>query len=449
MSHLLIAALYLGLLLTICPAFYLTHACCTSDGNMTGIDKADNVLFGKVTYIYLMDRSQSSKDIDVSACGNRNRDPKNGRVLDCEIAAVEIAQETILEKGNVDLVGLVTFDSGGMNWLNSGINLVQPWAKKKPISCDSYVVEVARTITASGNTNFEEGIKEACKVARSPQNTNPKTVIIMVSDGKPNMGNSVLDTARKNCNNATIQSFAVTPAADCLAVDSQLAVGANPDNLFDILAATGDTCRQVPDVTDLPELFRQLERSTWDGIQLFVNNVFHEEATNTIKYPVEVPFEGPKATTYTGGVDLGPGEYNLCMTASSSTSGNAKYIKHCKNAIILTVIGEPLHQVKSSEKGELEASFSVTLGTAPDQNLGNNVIGNQNVVIKICDGAIVSEQKTDPNGKVTYTYRNDRVDRTTTEDCFESFFFNDKGNTACAKTSIEWQVCYMILSHDR
>lgn len=99
MSHLLIAALYLGLLLTICSAFYLTHACCTSDGNMTGIGEADNVLFSKVTYIYLMDRSQSSKDIDVSACGDRNRDRKIGRVLDCEIAAVEIAQETILEKG--------------------------------------------------------------------------------------------------------------------------------------------------------------------------------------------------------------------------------------------------------------------------------------------------------------------------------------------------------------
>ena len=128
----------------------------------TGVGEPSNELFGQVTYIYLIDRSQSTYDIDVSACGDRNRDTGSGKVLDCEIAAVEVAHETVLESGNVDLVGLVTFDNGAKNWLGSSTNLVEPWAKKKASSRDSYVVEVARTITAYGNTNFEAGVKEAC-----------------------------------------------------------------------------------------------------------------------------------------------------------------------------------------------------------------------------------------------------------------------------------------------
>jgi hypothetical protein len=61
----------------------------------------------------------------------------------------------------------------------------------------------------------------------------------------------------------------------------------------------------VPDVTKLPDLLVTLEKTTWDGVRVLINDV--EQLGATITYTDNPGFEGPKNTTYQGTVSVGPG----------------------------------------------------------------------------------------------------------------------------------------------
>jgi hypothetical protein len=161
-----------------------------------------NELFHRVTYIYVIDASMSTRTFMAAAdCGDGNSDRGVKSVIDCEILAIQSANEAANAGGNVDLVGLISFN----NTVKVLQPLIEPWARVSPDRRDPAVIDQLRTVTPKEATNYQAGVEEACKMAREPANDNDLTVVIFVSDGAPNLGTSTKDTIMNNCGKAVFK----------------------------------------------------------------------------------------------------------------------------------------------------------------------------------------------------------------------------------------------------
>lgn len=390
-------------------------------------------MYGEVTYIFLIDVSGSTIKL-TGNCGDRGRDSMEGKVLDCEVSALEDIQTELLKSGNVDLLGLAWFGTVGGR-IDA---MMMPWDQTTGRR-DSVFIEFARKMVAGGLTNYEAGVEQACEIARNPANTNSHTVVVMVSDGKPNRGQSVKNLVQNNCGGATFQTFAITNMADCYAIDKgSLGPTDNPDMLYNISEYTGGTCSQVPNVNDLPHLLVTLEKTTWDGVRVLLNDTEVFEAK--IKYADMPGFEGPKDTTYDGTVAVGPGEWDLCVEALASTSGVTERKKECTKVNVLTIDTDTPELTRRSILNEYTASFNVNLISLGPKGGCNTDVTGRNIVVKFCNGTLVTELVTDANGSVKYEYTHNDPDRTTRIDCFMSCFTDPHGNEACSETIVEWQV---------
>jgi trimeric autotransporter adhesin len=401
--------------------------------SLLGIGEPESV-YGKVTYIFLIDTSASTIKYQ-GQCGKRGFTWEHNKVLDCEIAAVEEIQKAVLQSGNVDLEGLAWFGTTG----GKIDQLFAPW-DQTPGKRDSLLVENARRLIAEGVTNYEEGVKQACELARSPMNDNPNTVVIMVSDGKPNRGQSVKDLIQNNCANAIFQNFAVTELADCNAIDTDgLGPGDAPDTLYQIGRYSGGSCTKVPDVTQLPFLLMSLEKTTWDGVKVFVNGI--EDFQAGINYKDSPGFQGPKETTYDATLNLGPGEWNVCLEATSSTSGIPERIESCTKINVVS-LASTAPNFSVSPTGESTASFDVNVVYLGPKTGCNPDLSGKKVTVKTCDGTktLVTDTITDASGKVTVAYSYDDISHITTPDCLKSCITDAFQNVACTETIIEWEV---------
>lgn len=392
-------------------------------------------VYGDVTYIFLIDTSGSTIKLE-GECGNLSVDDQLDKVLDCEIWAIEEIQKAVLKSGNVDLEGLAWFGTNGFKI----DQLVSPWSQTAGRR-DSIFVEFARQLVAGGLTNFEAGVTKACELVNLPANDNPKTVVIMVSDGKPNRGKSVKDLVQNNCGGAVFQTFAITTSADCYGIDTAgLEAGDAPDTLYQIAEYTGGTCTVVPDVTKLPDLLVTLEKTTWDGVRVLINDV--EQLGATITYTDNPGFEGPKNTTYQGTVSVGPGEWDLCLEAMASTSGVTERSRECQKINVLTIQSDTPTLIRSSLLQEHDASFNINVVSLGPKGGCDTDLSGIPVTIKSCiDNSTVTTLTTGPTGSVNYQYSNTATDRTTKIDCFYSCFKDSSNNEACTKTVVEWQVC--------
>ena len=392
--------------------------------------------YGDVTYIFLVDTSGSTIKLE-GECGGRNLDDNYNKVLDCEVLAIEEIQKAILLSGNVDLQGLAWFGSFGYKI----DDLVTPWDQTAGRR-DSIFVEYARTLVAGGLTNYQAGVEKACELVLSPENDNPKTVVIMISDGKPNRGQSVKDLVQNRCGGAVFQTFAITSTADCHAIDTEsLDPGDDPDTLYEISEFTGGSCAQVPDVTQLPGLLVTLEKTTWDGVRVLVNGL--EDLGAIIMYTDQPGFEGPKDTTYTGSILLGPGEYDLCLEAMSSTSGIPERLTQCSKVNVITIRADAPVLIDST------ASFNINVVSLGPKGGCDTYVGGITVTVKKCDGnSTVSTLTTGLDGSVRYDYTNNEPDRASKVDCFYSCIIDENSNEACVKTDVQWHVSSQLtLSH--
>ena len=388
--------------------------------------------FAQTTYIYVVDRSGSTNDIKVGACGDSNGDGTQYDILDCEVLAIEEVNKAAVAGGNVDLVALVGFSSRA--WVAQ--NLVEPWAKRRGESRDPLVVEAARKFSPSGVTNFQSGIDKACELARSSSNTNPYTTIVMVSDGKPNRGNSVRDKLQNNCKNATVQTYAVTSLASCNETDEAgTPAGNDPDTLEEIAMFTGGSCKFVDDVTTLPEFLVQREETTLDELIVTINGLVQTGVTFD---PMAPPFRGPQNITYEGSVDLGPGNWELCFESVSSSTGTETTDKKCRNIVILQVDGTPPTRVVDPLT-EVDATATFTLNAAGPLP-GCDYANDQPIIVEVVSGPNTGSPvtvRTDPDGNVTYTVPSPGEDGT---DTIKACFRDALGNDACDTVTISWVV---------
>ena len=397
----------------------------------TGVGSTES-LYGDVTYIFLMDTSGSTNKLKAE-CGQRNADETYNKVLDCEVWAIEEIQKAILQNGNVDLEGLAWFGDVG----SKKDYLVTPWNQTTGRR-DSIFVEFARTLQANGLTNYEAGVEQACDLVNLPTNDNPSTVVIMVSDGKPNRGKSVKDLLQNRCKGAVFHTFAVTDLADCYGIDTaELGLTDDPDTLYEIAEYTGGTCSKVVDATTLPGLLAALEKTTWEGVRVLLNGNEPLKPFNgteilaaTVVYANNPGFEGPKNTTYQGSVPVGPGEWDLCVEAMSSTSGVVKRIQNCTKINVLTIqANTPLYSGGS-------ASIMVNVVSLGPNGGCDTPLQDTPVTVKDCkSNTTVVTLTPGTDGKVNFeTYHAAGID------CFYFCITDASTNSACTMTDLEWPV---------
>eukprot|EP00545_Synedropsis_sp_CCMP1620_P013223 CAMPEP_0119003846 /NCGR_PEP_ID=MMETSP1176-20130426/796_1 /TAXON_ID=265551 /ORGANISM="Synedropsis recta cf, Strain CCMP1620" /LENGTH=1092 /DNA_ID=CAMNT_0006955483 /DNA_START=39 /DNA_END=3317 /DNA_ORIENTATION=+ len=384
-------------------------------------------LFHKVTYIYVVDASQSTLTfIPVADCGDGNSDRGVKHVIDCEILAIQRANEAANAGGNVDLVGLIQFN----NVAELLQPLTQPWARLSSDRRDPAIIDQLRTIAPREATNYQAGVEEACEMARDPLNDNYQTVVIFVSDGAPNLGTTTKDTIMNNCGNAIFQTYAVTEAADCDMIDTfNLRPGVDsPDTLSEIAAFSGGKCTKVPDVSKLPDLLVQLEKTTWDGVTVKVNGVAAQNAT--INYSTEPSIEAPASVTYSGSVPLGPGVHTVCLETTSSTSGILDVAETCKTVVVEAIEAVPTSQLVN--EGE-DARFTVSFG---GREPGCDTFGDKIITVETCDGSTqITETLTGDDGSVIVTVL---AVPGVKEACYKVCHAAGFGSKSCTITTVEY-----------
>jgi hypothetical protein len=114
--------------------------------------------------------------------------------------------------------------------------------------------------------------------------------------------------------------------------------------------------------------------------------------------------------------------------------------KECTKVNVLTIDTDTPELTRRSILHEYTASFNVNLISLGPKDGCNTDVTGRKVVVKFCNGTLVTELVTDANGSVRYEYTHDDPDRTTRIDCFMSCFTDPRGNEACSETIIEWQV---------
>ena len=391
-----------------------------------------STLFQKVTYIYVIDVSASTKNSAGSTnwCGDANGDSSINQIIDCEILALAKANDAARSGGNVDLVGLVQFNNASI--VLQG--LMAPWERVSNVRRDAAIIDKARSINPTEATNYQAAVEVTCAMARSAANTNDYTVVIFVSDGAPNLGTSAKSTIQTNCGKNTIfQTYAVTSLADCNAIDTvNLGIGADPDTLNEIATFSGGTCTKVPDVSVLPDLLADIEKTIWNGVAVTANSVIQNA---TVGYNRTVPYSatrvaGSNGVTYSGSVPLAAGEYNLCTEATSTTSGVVSTKSSCKSVVILTLEAIPSNQTKVVNE---QASFSIRF---VGNKTGCTSPQGKQIEIKDCTGKSISTLTTDAIGEVKFMFTN----TTPTVSCFKACFLDQFGNDSCTTATVTFQV---------
>lgn len=147
-------------------------------------------------------------------CGDGNSDLTARTPIDCEILAIQTANEAANAGGNVDLVGLIQFN----NEAKVLQDLIEPWTKQNPAHRDPAVIHQARTMVPKEATNFQAGVDLACEMASNPANNNDMTIVIFLSDGAPNLGTTTKDTIMNKCGGAVFQVSDNVPVQAVLSV---------------------------------------------------------------------------------------------------------------------------------------------------------------------------------------------------------------------------------------
>lgn len=160
----------------------------------------NNGLFHKVSYIYVVEATQTTIKIPTDAtCGDANGDTLLNTALDCQILAMEIASKVINTVGNVDQVSLIQAGFGEPE-VDYRLRLDTPWVHGLPQYRDQFLLHKIRTAGTRSMTTYWGGAKLACDAARSSQKEHK--VVIFLSNTAPYHGYSSKDTIMNNCDGA-------------------------------------------------------------------------------------------------------------------------------------------------------------------------------------------------------------------------------------------------------
>lgn len=301
----------------------------------TGVAVIDTAL------TYVLDVSGSTAAVVAAGCGgDQNGDGNPASVLDCEIAAARaLHAKAALPNTVVGSVGAAVFGSNGAT------------VDVSPAPGEQLTV----TPNADANTNGVTDISEALGsilVGKATQFTErnvptgtfflsgltagigsataapePNKIMIFFSDGISTAADlrPTLQTAVDA--GITIHTFAVSDSAAC-------DFGGNDNSLRLIAEATGGTCTEVPDVSQLPDVVPGVIASKLTHLTLKVDNGADLPITSITP---GLPQDGPASVTYTADTPaLTPGSHELCVTAHGSDGGGTGTVTECTTVTVNT-----------------------------------------------------------------------------------------------------------------
>jgi trimeric autotransporter adhesin len=257
---------------------------------------ATGVAIQDTTVVFVIDRSGSmGLDAGVDCDGVAGNETR----LECVQAAVVAANAAAAAAGSaVDLVGIVSFDTTA-----SQLYFGAPGAAVDPI---------VNGLTPGGNTCYSCGLDQATLMLNSGANTNPKNVIIFLSDGFNNVG-------------ADLKTYAPAPPFPAGTVVDAIAMGtgvscANEDpiallgsmNNVAALGAAGSSCAETTNFADVADLIAEAIGSTLTNVTLSIDG---GPDVGPAIVPA-LPLPGPAAVAFSfNAVGLAAGSHTLTATA--------------------------------------------------------------------------------------------------------------------------------------
>lgn len=257
---------------------------------------ATGVAIQDTTVVFVIDRSgsmglDSGVDCD-GVAGNETR-------LQCVQAAVIAANNAAAAAGSaVDLVGIVAFDSTA-----SQLYFGAPGAAVDPI---------VNGITAGGNTCYSCGLDQATAMLNAGANTNPKNLIIFLSDGFNNVGADLKTYAPPAPGfpaGSVVKGIAMGTGVSCANEDPIALLGSM--NNVAALGAAGSSCAETTDFSDVADLIAQAIGSTLTNVTLSVDG-------NPVAPAIvpALPLPGPAAATFSyTALGLAAGPHTATATA--------------------------------------------------------------------------------------------------------------------------------------
>lgn len=285
----------------------------------------------QTTLAYVVDVSGST--LSSGGCGgDLNNDGYVNTVLDCQIAALLAVNEMAIATGTVAEVGASVFGSQAATADVMPGGTDSDWLTAADADLDGDLVadmeQVLRSLEAGyigeftahevgSATAYGAGL-DAIKAPLLASNQ-PHKLVVMVSDGKNNTGPHVDLVLPTLPIGTVVHTFAVGVHSAC---DVDLSLG----SLQDIADATGGSCTEVPDVAELPNLIPAVIGAKLIGLTLTANGA--PVTIDTIT-PV-LPQIGPHVVNYSTTLpDLGPGEHELCATATGTDALGEGEVSEC------------------------------------------------------------------------------------------------------------------------
>lgn len=312
----------------------------TVTGNAT-IGTAKPIVSTSLTYV--LDVSGST--VSGGGCGDDvNGDGIDNTVLDCEVAAaVALNGKTLVAPvaGTIDSVGVAAFGSSaapGDVGPASGDQLVTGPGTDADNNGKRDVDEVLDSAyvagglheftdkSVGGTTNFAAGITAATTVATAPPDPSGRTlrrIVVFLSDGFNN-GGSIDGPLAAVPDDVDFFTFAVGSGSAC--------GDAGGDTLRHIADATGGTCTDVKDVSQLPSILPTVIGSQLTGLTLRVDG---DTVANPFSTTPSLPQNGPASVAYRVDTDsLTSGAHTICVTAHGTDGGGAGSVTDCHDVVV-------------------------------------------------------------------------------------------------------------------
>ena len=188
--------------------------------------------------------------------------------------------------------------------------------------------DVVSGLTASGGTNYCGGLQAAATILQDSTNTN--NIVIFISDGLNNQGNSV--------NTCSIGSLVPTSVIKAFAIGTGVTCSnASPRGDLDDVAArgaAGSSCAQVTDISDLADEITESIGSSLTDVDIDVDNSGAVPANSVIPL---LPQNGPVSVAYAHlAASLGAGLHDICAIASGTDAGGSGSVDECVTILVNT-----------------------------------------------------------------------------------------------------------------
>lgn len=348
------------------------------------------------SWIYVVDVSGST----ALACdGGRT-------VLTCEKQAVKGLNDLVVTDGSALESAVAVFATGSATADMQAAGGDQPFTTPSGTDVDTVVDSIhdggigqftARTTSSSGSTNFAAGLQAAASLVGSASGS--RVNVVFLSDGQSNAGTiGQFDAALAAVSGgATIYPFAVGGGSSC--------TGGSAGTLGDMAAASGTTCFAVPNPATLPDVIKNVTKTTLTGLDVTLDGTPVTATPSTA-----LPTDGPASITWTApGDDLAPGTHEVCATAygigPASDPTATGSVKRCESFAVYAFALTP--PTATNELGSDDTHTVTATVTGPAADLGGHTVD-----FSISAGPNAGDSgtcnpvscETDASGVVTFTY---------------------------------------------